>query len=65
MIRTNIELDEVLVDEGLKLTHCETKKQLINYALAELVKRIKRKGVLKFEGKVKWEGNLDEMRLSS
>ena len=30
----------------------------------ELVKRLRRKKMLEFEGKVKWEGNLNEMRMS-
>ena len=64
MSRTNIELDDRLVKEGLKLTHLKTKKDLVHHALEELVSRRKRKGLLKFEGKVKWLGNLDEMRES-
>ncbi|HEB74936.1 MAG TPA: type II toxin-antitoxin system VapB family antitoxin [Nitrospirae bacterium] len=64
MLRTNIELDEKLVDEAMKLTHKKTKKELVNYALEELVKRFKRKKLLELEGKVEWQGNLDEMRKS-
>jgi len=64
MIRTNIELDEKLVDEAMKLTHKKTKKELVNYALEELVTRFKRKKVLELEGKVEWTGRLDEMRKS-
>ncbi len=62
MLRTNIELDEKLVDEAMKLTHKKTKKELVNYALKELVSRIKRKKLLELEGKVEWTDNLDEMR---
>ncbi len=62
MLRTNIELDEKLVDEAMKLTRKKTKKELVNYALKELVSTIKRKKLLELEGKVEWTGNLDEMR---
>ena len=62
MIRTNIELDEELVDEAMKLSQKKTKKELVNYALKELVSRIKRKKLLELEGKVEWTGDLDEMR---
>ncbi len=62
MLRTNIELDEKLVDEAMKLTRKKTKKELVNYALKELVSRIKRKKLLELEGKVEWTDNLDEMR---
>lgn len=64
MLRTNIELDEKLVKEAMKLTHKKTKKDLVNYALKELVSRCKRKKLLELEGKVEWTGNLDEMRKS-
>ena len=62
MLRTNIELDERLVKEALKLTHKKTKKDLVNYALEELVSKIKRKKLLELEGKVEWTGSLAEMR---
>lgn len=62
MSRTNIDLDEKLVQEALKLTSFKTKKELVNFALEELVKKRKRKAILELEGKVQWEGNLEEMR---
>ena len=62
MLRTNIELDERLVDEAMKLTHKKSKKDLVNYALEELVRQFKRKGLLELEGKVRWIGNHHEMR---
>jgi Arc/MetJ family transcription regulator len=62
MLRTNIELDAELVNEAMELTRLKTKKELVNYALKELVRKIKRKNLLYLEGKVKWEGNLYETR---
>ena len=64
MLRTNIELDEKLVKEGLKLTRKQTKKELVNHALQELVSRLKRKKILELEGKVKWTGKLSNLRKS-
>ena len=64
MLRTNIELDEKLVDEAMKLTDKKTKKELVNYALQELVSGLKRKKILELEGKVEWTGSLSEMRKS-
>ena len=64
MLRTNIELDEKLVEEAMKFTHKKTKKELVNYALEELIKRFKRRKLLELEGKVEWASNLDEMRKS-
>ena len=62
MGRTNVVVDDALFEEGLKITKCKTKKELINRAIEELIKKEKRKRLLKLEGKVKWEGNLAEMR---
>lgn len=62
VMRTNIVLDDKLVEEGMKLTGVKTKKELVNLALKELIERRKKKNFLKFEGKIEWEGSLDEIR---
>ena len=62
MQRTNIEIDETLVKEAMELTKQKTKKDVVNFALKELVNKEKRKKLLEFEGKVEWRGNLAEMR---
>jgi len=64
MGRTNIELEDKLVNEGMKVFKCKTKKELVHLALEELLKKEKRKEILKLRGKVKWEGNLEVMRRS-
>ena len=64
MGRTNIDLDDDLIKQGLKVTKLKTKKELVHYALKELIRRKKRKGLLELEGKVIWEGSLDRMRKS-
>ncbi len=62
MARTNIELDDMLVKEGLKVTRMRTKRELVNFALEELVKKARRKRMLKLEGKILWEGDLRRTR---
>lgn len=62
MSRTNIVLDDKLVKEALKLTGLKTKKELVDYALRDIVRKKKRKGLLKLKGKVEWVGDLAEMR---
>lgn len=64
MLRTNIELDEKLVKEAMRLTRKKTKKELVNYALRELINKMRRKKLLELEGKVEWRGDLGEMRKS-
>lgn len=62
MGRTNVVVDDKLLKEGLRLTKCKTKKELINKAIEDLIKKEKRKKLLKLEGNVIWEGNLSKMR---
>ena len=62
MKRTNIVLDEKLVGKGMKLTGIGTQKGLIDYALRELVRRKEQKSILNLKGKIRWEGDLEEMR---
>ncbi len=61
-MRTNVVIEDKLVEEGLAFTGLKTKRELVNYALKELVNRKKRKAILALEGKLHWEGNLKEMR---
>jgi len=61
-MRTNIELDDVLVKKAMELTQLSTKKALIHKALEELIKSNTRKKMLNFFGNDVWEGNLKEMR---
>jgi Arc/MetJ family transcription regulator len=60
--RTNIELDVDLVNKAMELTHIKTIKDVVHYSLREVIRLNKRKELLKFKGKVKWEGDLNEMR---
>ena len=60
--RTNIVLDEDLVEAGLKATGLKTRKDLVNYALQDLLRREAQKKILSLRGKVLWEGDLSEMR---
>jgi len=54
MHRTNIELDEKLVKERLRLFKKKSKKELVHFALRELIRREKAKDILKLEGKIRW-----------
>ena len=60
--RTNIVLDEKLVRDGLKSTGMKTRRALVDYALRELVRREKQTGLLALKGKVRWVGDLSQLR---
>lgn len=62
MGRTNIYLDDKLVNEGVKLTGAKSKRELVDMALRDLVRRKRQKDIQKYFGKINWQGNLSQMR---
>jgi Arc/MetJ family transcription regulator len=61
-MRTNIELDDNLVNEAMRISGITTKKALINKALQQFIDSNDLKELLKYQGSGIWEGNLEEMR---
>lgn len=61
-VRTNIVLDRKLVEAGLKATGLKTRRELVDFALRELLRHKQQKRLLALKGQVIWEGNLSEMR---
>ena len=53
-MKTNIDLDEQLVQQGFAITGLRTKKELVNFALAELVKRNTQKDLLELAGEIEF-----------
>ena len=62
MKRTNVVLDDKVVDACMKATGIKTRKALIDHALRELLRHENQKKILQLKGKVHWEGNLVEWR---
>ncbi len=58
-MRTNVVLDENLVDEALKLSNARTKKELIHEALKEFVENRKRLNLIDLSGKIKFAEGYD------
>jgi Arc/MetJ family transcription regulator len=61
-MRTNIEIDDHLMGEVLRLTGFRTKRDAVDFALREVVARHEQLGVLKLSGRVHWEGDLEVSR---
>jgi Arc/MetJ family transcription regulator len=62
-MRTNIDIDEELMAEAMRLSGKKTKKETVDEILRDYVRR--RKGVAALRalrGKIEWEGDLDAMR---
>ena len=61
-MRTNIVIDDKLMDDALKVTGYSTKKEAVEQGLKLLVVRGEQQKIRALKGKLQWEGNLDEMR---
>jgi len=62
-MRTNVVIDDDLMESALKLSGLKTKKDAIEEGLKLLVLLKSQEAIRAFRGKLKWSGNLDEMRL--
>ena len=63
-MRTNIDLDDELVSRGLLISGLRTKKDLVNMALREFIRKNDQKKILELRGKIQWQGDLELMRES-
>ena len=61
-MRTNIVIDDDLMEEVLKVTGLETKKDAVELGLRTLVRLKKQEKIRRFRGKLSWEGDLAENR---
>ncbi|MEA3303678.1 MAG: type II toxin-antitoxin system VapB family antitoxin [Pseudomonadota bacterium] len=50
----NIVLDANLVDAGLKITGLKTRRELVDFALRELIRHQQQKKLLDLKGKIQW-----------
>ncbi len=62
MGRTNIVLDDALVEECKELTGIETRRALVDYALRELKRHGRQRRLLELKGSVNWDGDLNGWR---
>jgi Arc/MetJ family transcription regulator len=62
MTRTNIVLDDTLVQKCRKLTGIPTQRSLIDHALRELLRHGQQRKVLELKGAVSWDGDLPAWR---
>ena len=63
-MRTNIEIDDGLIDQVLKETGLPTKRAAVEAGLKLILQMQRQKRILDLAGKVHWDGDLDEMRQS-
>jgi len=62
-MRTNVVIDDDLMESALKASGRKTKKDAIEDGLRLLVQIKDQEKIRSFRGKLQWNGNLEEMRL--
>lgn len=63
-MRTNIEIDDKIIKDALKVTGLKTKREVVDLALRELLRTRRQGDMRKLRGLFKWEGDLEQMRLN-
>lgn len=61
-MRTNIVIDDELMDEALRVSRLKTKKDAVEEGLKLLVQRKKQEHIKELRGALHWKGDLEKMR---
>jgi Arc/MetJ family transcription regulator len=60
MGRTNIEIDDELVEKAMRLTGARTKREVVDVALRRLVQKGQLyRSIRKLRGQLSWEGDIN------
>jgi Arc/MetJ family transcription regulator len=62
-MRTNIEIDDVLMADTLKATGLKTKREAVELGLRTLLRLRRQEEIRRYRDKLTWEGDLEAMRL--
>ena len=62
-MRTNIVLDDELVQEAFSLTGVRTKRELVRLALEELIRRHRKRDLTELAGKIRLRDDFDHKAL--
>jgi Arc/MetJ family transcription regulator len=61
-MRTNIMIDDDLMEAAMLATGAKSKKDAVELGLQMLVRLHRQQSIRDFKGKLQWDGDLDEMR---
>lgn len=61
-MRTNIVIDDKLMNDTLKATGLKTKREAVELGLRTLLKLRKQEEIRRLRGQLRWDGDLDAMR---
>jgi Arc/MetJ family transcription regulator len=61
-MRTNIVINDRLMDEALRLTGVKSKREVVELALKTLIQLKQQTQIKAYRGKLQWDGDLESMR---
>ena len=61
-MRTNIVIDDQLMQDTLRATGLKTKREVVEQGLRTLLRLSKQSEIRRLRGKLRWQGDLDAMR---
>jgi Arc/MetJ family transcription regulator len=61
-MRTNIVIDDRLIAEAMKLSGARSKREAVESSLRLMVQLKRQERIRRARGRLKWRGNLDDMR---
>lgn len=63
MARTNIEIDDALIEEAMRLTDVRTKREVVDIALRRLVEKGSLyRAIRRLRGELEWKGDVGSWR---
>jgi len=62
-MRTNIDIEEKLMEKAMKISGHKTKKATVEAGLKLIIALNQQEKIKDLKGKLKWEGDLEQMRL--
>jgi len=63
-MNSDVFIDEKLINEAIKITGLKTKQEVIELGLKTLIKLKQQEKIKTYRGKLKWEDNLEEIRIN-
>jgi Arc/MetJ family transcription regulator len=61
-MRTNIVIDDKLMNDTLRATGLKTKREAVELGLRTVLRLRQQEQIRRFRGKLNWQGDLDAMR---
>ena len=61
-MRTHIVIEDDLLERAMRATGAKTKREVVELGLAALVRLKEQEEIRGLRGKLRWTGDLDEMR---